>query len=70
LERPEAAAYLNELGYSTTANRLAKFVVEGGGPVYTQWGKQVYYYPAALLAWAKAREHVVTGEPGTGSSKS
>lgn len=69
LNRQEAAAYLSDLGYRITANRLSKLAAEGGGPEYTQWGKQVYYYPDVLLAWAKAREQVVTGKQGLAIQK-
>jgi hypothetical protein len=69
LNRQQAAAYLSDLGYPITANRLSKFVGEGGGPEYTKFGKQVYYYPDVLLAWAKAREQIMTGKHGTGHSK-
>jgi hypothetical protein len=69
LNRQEAAAYLSDLGYPMTKNRLSKFVGEGGGPEYTKFGRQAYYFPDALLSWAKARERVVTGKDGAGHPK-
>jgi hypothetical protein len=64
--RQEAAAYLSDLGYPITANLLSKLAVDGSGPEYTKFGKMVFYYPDVLLAWAKAREQVVTGKHGAG----
>lgn len=66
LSRDQAAQYLSMLGYETTANRLAKLAVHGGGPPYSKWGRRVIYHPLNLLEWATSREsnvHSSTGGP-------
>lgn len=55
LTREKSAAYLSELGYPMTPQRLAKLAVSGGGPAYRRWGNVAVYRVDDLLAWIDER---------------
>src|SRR5690242_7331448 len=55
LNRQEASAFLNELGYKTAVASLNKLASTGGGPKFRKFGRKPLYSPTDLVAWAEAR---------------
>jgi hypothetical protein len=55
LRRKEAAAYLTEQGFPTTASTLQKYATVGGGPQFMIFGNKALYSPVVLDAWALAK---------------
>jgi hypothetical protein len=55
LTREQAAEHLTSMGYTITANRLAKLVTTNAGPPCRRWRSRVYYDVTQLAAWARNR---------------
>ncbi|MGA3190735.1 MAG: helix-turn-helix domain-containing protein [Bryobacteraceae bacterium] len=58
LLKPEEAAKLLGIGMST----LAKFRIEGAGPIFRKFGRSVRYARADLQRWADDRSRQSTSE--------
>ena len=55
-QREAAAAYIRDIyKIRCKASTLAKFVTNGGGPLYRRSGNTVLYEQADLDAWAQER---------------
>lgn len=52
----EAAAFLR-----LSVDRLAKYRVHGGGPVFIKMGSRVVYDRKDLVAWVEGNKHDNTG---------
>jgi len=55
LRRAAAAAFLQERGFPTSKQTLAKLACRGGGPPFRRFGRVPLYTPANLLTWATGR---------------
>ena len=55
LTRPEAAEYLQGVGYPITKGTLQKLACVGGGPPYRLFGNKALYTPQELSGWAESR---------------
>jgi hypothetical protein len=55
LRRKEAAAFLTERGFKTSAFTLAKLATVGGGPEYDIYGNVAIYEQPVLMAWATGK---------------
>ena len=53
--RKEAARALTDNGYPMSVARLAKLIVEGGGPEVVYFGRYPMYPEDRLFAWAEAK---------------
>lgn len=55
LSRPEAAAYVADMGLPCTTGTLAKLASTGGGPAFRKFGRTVRYVLEDLDAWVASR---------------
>jgi hypothetical protein len=64
-KRPEAAQFLTGRNFPTTTATLAAVArtCRGGGPPFTIFGRDAYYWEEDLLEWAEARVQHRGGQP-------
>jgi hypothetical protein len=55
LLRREAAKFLTDHGFPTTANSLQKLATVGGGPIYQLFGNRATYRTEDLLTWGESK---------------